>query len=271
MKTDLDTQEWGFYRPRGLPALCLATSRLGLLRGWAKKYLRRTLPNIRSQWDIEVAGIKLRCHLGDNLTEERLATGRGHMELPSVARITDGLRSGDVFVDVGANCGLYSLFAARKVGPFGRVIAIEPMPAMIARLKFNVTANKFTNVTIWEKAIGDTEGIGELFINSNQHGQSTMRSIEGYAPIMVSISSLLSAITNAGVSRVHAMKLDIEGYEDRALIPFLKYAPSGMWPLKILIETKHHDHWKGDLFATLATCGYDVAWYSQRDALFVRR
>lgn len=68
--------------------------------------------------------------------------------------ITADLHPGDVFVDIGANCGLFTVFAGPKVGPTGKVLAIEPIPEMARRLKFHVAANAFGNVAVCEKAVG---------------------------------------------------------------------------------------------------------------------
>ncbi len=48
---------------------------------------------------------------------------------PQVAKlISEVLKPGDTFYDVGSNAGYYVLVAARSVGPLGKVIAFEPVP-----------------------------------------------------------------------------------------------------------------------------------------------
>jgi hypothetical protein len=61
------------------------------------------------------------------------------------------LRSGDVFIDGGANIGIYTLLASQLVGPAGRVLAIEMMPDTAAILRRHVRENRCANVEIVEK------------------------------------------------------------------------------------------------------------------------
>lgn len=81
-------------------------------------------------------GVNLRCHLADNAAE-RSVFARG-TESRGLRLIIDNLRPGDVFADAGATCGVFSAYAAKAVGPAGRVISIEPNPVMLARLRFNM-------------------------------------------------------------------------------------------------------------------------------------
>src|SRR5690349_8071483 len=67
------------------------------------------------------------------------------------------LEEGSVFVDVGAHVGYYSLLAATQVGPSGKVIAVEPNPPTIQRLRRNLQLNTFTNVAVEEVACADKE------------------------------------------------------------------------------------------------------------------
>ena len=67
-----------------------------------------------------------------------------------------------MFVDVGANVGTYALALARKVGPDGKVIAIEPHPVTHARLKFNASASGYAQVKLIAAAAGPSDG--ELMI-----------------------------------------------------------------------------------------------------------
>jgi FkbM family methyltransferase len=82
----------------------------------------------------------------------------GNAELLTQSVISQHLRPGDVFYDLGANIGLFSLLAARCVGPTGRVISFEPDPLVAARLRRNIARNGFSNVTVIEAGIWSTSG-----------------------------------------------------------------------------------------------------------------
>jgi len=80
------------------------------------------------------------------------------------------LQRGDVYVDVGANIGYYTLVAAQRVGVTGKVIAYEPDPDNFALLKANVERNNLSNVTLFPFALHDTGGEGQLFLSGDNFG-----------------------------------------------------------------------------------------------------
>lgn len=69
------------------------------------------------------------------------------------------LRRGDHFVDVGANIGLMSVFAARIVGQGGTVSAFEPHPFTVEILRENIVLNALSNIEVYPAAAGSTEGV----------------------------------------------------------------------------------------------------------------
>ena len=77
----------------------------------------------------------------------------GTWEPVETSLLLDNLRPGDTVIDVGANVGYYTLLAARKVGPRGKVVAFEPDPESFSFLKRNVKANGFTNVVLEQKGL----------------------------------------------------------------------------------------------------------------------
>lgn len=119
------TERWGHYRPSFPAALCIAALRGRIARGAIKKPVRRLLARLSPQYDVEVDGLKLRCRVNDNYTEQMALERNGHTNRIAIDVITRDLKPGDVFVDIGANCGFFVVFAVRKVGPTGRVLAIE--------------------------------------------------------------------------------------------------------------------------------------------------
>ncbi len=217
-------------------------------------------------YDIEIDGIRLRCHLGDNSTDSSvLARGFGQRGLTLLGQL---LRAGDVFVDVGANCGVFTLLAVSRVGSAGRVIAIEPNPAMLSRLRFNLAANGLSDVRVVEAAISDTDGVAELRLSADNAGESTLsdalsRSTAWSVPTM----TLASVVAAASIPRIDVLKIDIEGFEDRALVPYISAVPPAMWPTHVLLEFSHSDRWKQDCTAVLQDKGYKHIWNDKSDVL----
>jgi FkbM family methyltransferase len=260
---------WGDARNPALAELILLAIRRRIMPGKFKRPALRTFARLGGVVDIERDGLKLRCHLGDNATERRLAL---KPEAPDTElnAIMARLKRGDTFVDVGANCGWFSINAARAVGKDGRVVAIEPLPVLRDRLAFNVAANDQSNVEIVPAAISDQPGTLTINVNKGQLGQSSAVDWQaGNVPMNVPARTLASVITMQRLDRVDAMKIDIEGFEDRALLPMLRTLPHTLWPRAILIETRHAARWHEDCLAALLSAGYTTTWNGEFDALLI--
>ncbi len=81
-----------------------------------------------------------------------------------------GLREGDLVVDVGANVGYYTLIASRIVGPEGRVYAFEPDPVSFALLERNVRLNGLSNVVLEPKAVSNVPEPIRLYLAPENKG-----------------------------------------------------------------------------------------------------
>jgi FkbM family methyltransferase len=77
--------------------------------------------------------------------------GQGEPEVQAL--LQKYLRPGMTFYDVGANIGLFTMIAARLVGPRGRVVAFEADPEIAARLGEHVQRNEFAWASVEEKAV----------------------------------------------------------------------------------------------------------------------
>jgi FkbM family methyltransferase len=263
-------EPWGECRPRGLAAVAFAALRHGLIRGGLKKPVYRFIQHRCAAQDVEYAGLKLRCHISDNGPERFVIFQDRGSEKSGLELATGALAPGDTFVDVGANFGLFSAIAARKVGPTGRVIAIEPLPELVERLRFNLSLNELTNCTIVSAAVGDRAGEARLFLNKRSYSEASMRMTAGRTETTVPIMTLQGIVEQAGATRIDALKIDIEGYEDKAIVPYIRSAPRPLWPKRIYMEILHARHWDTDCVAVLQENGYRVASMSKGDALLVR-
>jgi hypothetical protein len=72
------------------------------------------------------------------------------------------MNEGDLFVDVGANIGVYTLHASRRVGAKGKVFAFEPTPETFSDLQQNVQSNRCLNVKCEKIALANQIGEGRL-------------------------------------------------------------------------------------------------------------
>ena len=125
------------------------------------------------------------------------------------------LKPGDVFVDVGANIGHFTLAAARKVGANGHVYAVEATPPTMERLTRHVLMNKLENVTLCACAVADRSGTVKIGVpQTGNFGANTIRTSDGGDAWEVPFETLDTIL---GGCRVNVMKIDIEGAELLAL------------------------------------------------------
>ncbi len=129
------------------------------------------------------------------------------------------LKAGDIVVDVGAYTGDYTIFASRKVGPTGRVIAIEPDPNNARRLRRNLRG-ELDNVTVLEAAVWSAPGrmrfkFAECGLQSGPVVcvDETIRGVED----TVEVTTLDELIKGLKLPRVDVLKMDIEGAEIEVL------------------------------------------------------
>ncbi len=135
-------------------------------------------------------------------------------ERETVPVILDQLRKSSCFLDIGANCGIFSVFGC-TVNPTLRVIAIEPVPKTFAALTGNIQANHFeSRITAVNSALGESNGI----VSFHEADDATMSSMatEGYygqsgRVIQVNCRTLDSLVEELGVAP-DFMKIDVEGF-----------------------------------------------------------
>jgi FkbM family methyltransferase len=151
--------------------------------------------------------------------------------------ISERLRPGQTFVDVGANTGWYTVLAAGKVGPSGRVAAIEASPANCLWLKKNVAKNGLANVRLVNEAAWSTEADLSLFQGPDCHsGVSTV--VPSFAELKscemsgaIHARPLAALLSPEEISTLRVLKIDVEGAEleaIRGLEPVLDSTPYDM-------------------------------------------
>jgi FkbM family methyltransferase len=134
--------------------------------------------------------------------------------------VQNKLRAGDVFIDVGANIGLWTLVAATSVGPSGRVFSFEPNPTTFDRLLENIRLNgKASRVEAFSKAVSADERVVS-FVCDRQHNLSAISSSGSDGAHMKKVPTLALDCLLANelvASRLAGIKLDTEGHELEAL------------------------------------------------------
>ncbi len=137
---------------------------------------------------------------------------------PELAYLEKVLSPGKVFIDVGANFGVYTLVASKLVGTSGRVIAFEPTAQSFAILRQNIALNHFANVRAFQFALAQRRGKAWLY-----HGWDPVGNSLGKDPLCgnegeeVQTEALDKLLEEKGIDRVHAIKIDVEGAEELVL------------------------------------------------------
>ncbi len=264
-----DQKPFGAYAPNAMQRAVIAAAHgSGLKRGAFRPWLSRIVNLLGSgPIDANYQGASFRLHHLASGTE-RGALFNPDYNLPELDFLREHAPSGGTFVDVGANVGTYAVSLAKHVGERGRVIAIEPHPVSNARLAFNAAASKLTNLTLVKAAAGDTEGELMIETDGDNLGASHISETGG---ITVPAHRLLTILRDAGVTHVDALKIDVEGYEDRVLTPFFREAPESLWPRAVAIEHLEHKAWLHDCIKDMTGLGYGIAGKTRSNTLLVRK
>ena len=139
---------------------------------------------------------------------------RGMLE-PGLTRLfQDVVRPGMVVVDVGANIGVYTLYAARGVGHTGKVFSFEPTPRIFNILRDNIQVNGFMEtgaVTLRQAAVTDRRATADLQVFAQNSGHNTLFS-DGRMDSLISVETV-SLDDEIPASRVDVVKIDAEGAE----------------------------------------------------------
>ncbi len=129
-------------------------------------------------------------------------------------RLVEVLNSGDVFLDLGANIGYYSLLAASIVKASGKVISFEPNIQNLQLFYASILENKLKNIMVYPFAASDDARIMKLTsFGSNgflEEPQSSLMNAQFLQSVRV--DELLQ-----NEERINVVKMDIEGYEPLAL------------------------------------------------------
>lgn len=138
---------------------------------------------------------------------------------PEVAHLEKLVGPGDVFVDAGANCGVYTVAAGHFVGPKGSVLAFEPGEGSLAMLRKNVALNGFTHVRVFPLALSEKSGRARLYAESHGASSFTLGETEAGRELSFEIETVTldEILAREGVTKVDAIKMDVEGAEELIL------------------------------------------------------
>jgi len=142
----------------------------------------------------------------------------------TLTSLLDALNPGDVALDIGAYHGLHTVFMAKKVGPHGKVIAVEPDPKNFEDLQANIRLNDIPQALAFQLALGDKIEDKPLF-RSPQKTRASFSLVEkdgSYSPRSVKVVTGDFLLSSQKLPGPKAVKIDVEGYEYPSLLGLKK-------------------------------------------------
>jgi FkbM family methyltransferase len=191
---------------------------------------------------------------------------RGAYSSDQLVVVDELLGHEDVFVDIGANVGEFTLFAAKR-NRNGRVYSFEPAKINFGRLSSNVTMNGFNHVHLAKVALADNEGEMEIYESrarftdgSINAGLPSLFGDEGAEPSeLVTVTTLDRFVEQQRLERIDLIKVDIEGAE----LPALRGGARTLQRFrpKLIVEVNQETSRRAgyesrDILAYLRTFGY---------------
>jgi FkbM family methyltransferase len=162
-------------------------------------------------------GGKLLVKSHDFIGRSILLTGDYDPKITRVCRTV--LRRGDTMVDVGANLGVVSAYAARIVGPTGAVHAFEPQQDLAALIKRSMAINGYDHVTVHPVALSDSTRSAPLYGSESSRATAAL---DGSGPSFgtVSVCHAGDTLSRLEMPTIRLLKVDVEGHE----APFIRGA-----------------------------------------------
>jgi FkbM family methyltransferase len=175
------------------------------------------------------------------------------------------VRPGEVFLDIGANIGLYSLVAANVVGAKGRVYSIEPHAVNVISLMQNVAANNFQDrIQVLSTALHNATGIFDFNYYSLEPGSAMSQLGElkdayeqRFEPVMKELKlamSLDDLIERHGLLPPQHIKIDVDGNERQVIEGMARLLQGKSRPHSVQVEINERD--KAKLLTAFAAAGY---------------
>ncbi len=170
-------------------------------------------------------------------------------ELSELAFFREYCRGEMTFVDIGANIGLYTALGMHQLDPRGRIVAFEPHPHSYRFLQKNISANQTgpeacPRVDGFNLAAASQPGQQELRLNPENHADNRLYQgtyqgkLESWEVLPVEGRPVDDVLAELGIEEVNFVKIDIQGYEQKAISGFQKtlartknvFLMSEFWP-----------------------------------------
>ncbi len=219
-------------------------------------WLRRPLKyGITGAIDTAMWGLNLRLNPRGNLSEERWLFLPQFSDAMERKLLVDALKPGSVFFDIGANAGFYSFWVWSHFKDAVRIEAFEPDPELCGRIRFNLASNGIQSLHLNPIALSDQSGTARLMIGSKNRGTNRLETGTSDG-VSVEMIPLADFVQREGINRIDAMKIDVEGHEDKILGHYFANAPRSVHPRLLVCETLDKGHGDDPLRSLIENAGY---------------
>jgi len=176
------------------------------------------------------AGLSITCGTGDG--QGSFCAIAGHDYEPELQWLLNKLQLGDTFVDVGANIGIYSLHAARRLKESGKVFALEPSPEAVDVFKRNIEQNGFSSTIIPVHAAASRRP-GCLYLAGDRTKWNSLQLHDHPPGIFIDVTTVDEVLADSKArANFHFLKIDAEGVESDVL-EGAKNSILSTWPVII--------------------------------------
>ncbi len=172
-----------------------------------------------------------------------------------------------VFLDIGANMGYYSIMCSDF--KFKKIYAFEPVPKMVLRIQKNIEINNLKKIIeIVPYAIGEETKEVLLYEEpTNYGGSSLFQSLKRTKETKVQMITLDKFIFENSITNIDALKIDVEGYEDKILLPFFKNNQTSLFPKLVIIEHSSFSKWKENIIQWMINNNYALIHKSRSNTI----
>lgn len=188
---------------------------------WMSDYLEKIIRRLKNYYisffnvthlNYTIYGIKFRLDFNKAVDKRLFLNG---FEKDIIEYYNKALKKDDVVLDVGANIGIYSLIAGKKVGTKGKVYGFEPADIAFERLQYHIDLNGLNNIVPIKSGVSNYTGKAEFNICEddafNSLGDKPLKEIINKNTI--DIVSIDEFVSQNNISKVDVIKVDTEGAE----------------------------------------------------------
>lgn len=200
---------------------------------WA--LLRRPVRHVRTPHGVVYVDVR------DRFVGRTIYVNRGYEE-SETQFLARRLAPGMSYLDLGANVGFLAAVAAARVGPSGRVVAVEPDPHNFRLLARGVRASGRRNVTLVNAAAGPAPGTARLFKSDHNLGDHRLYAGSGTAAraaVEVPVVQIDDVFAAGHLTSPDVIKIDVQGYEAHVIAGMPRLL-GGDRPMAVLSEFWPH-------------------------------